>query len=142
MKGKYYTPEIEEFHVGFECEIESSWGMQKGTYPSILMEDTLTGLTVNKLGETEALKKVISGIRVKHLDGSDIESLGFYLEYPESKNSGYINRGIYEDGCCGIDLRGGSRVGITRYNYPNTSVVVLTIKNKSELKRLLKQMGI
>jgi len=129
MKDKYYTPEIEEFHVGFEYEFYGHNGWSNSVYGGFLPRPMSHYLEVKEA-------------RVKHLDGADIESLGFYLQYPESKNSGYIDRDIYEDGCCGIDLMGDSRVGITRYNYPNTSVVVLTIKNKSELKRLLKQLGI
>ena len=145
MENKYYTPEIEEFHVGFECEIQSSWGMQKGIYPSILREDTLTGFQLQKIGETETLKKVISDIRVKYLDKKDIES----LNYKHKKDTQYS----FVSKNSSIQLHDKNRwhtkynaLTIYKHNKINpldkTSVFQGIIKNKSELKVLLKQLNI
>lgn len=82
MENKYYIPEIEELYVGFECEILSSYGYQKGVWPKVLREDTLTGF---ELAEIKDILRTTNGtsIRVKYLDQEDIESLGW--EFVEEK---------------------------------------------------------
>jgi len=142
MKNKYYTPEIEEFHVGFECEIQSSWGMQKGIYPSILREDTLTGFQLQKIGETETLKKVISGIRVKYLDKKDIESLGFsyYKTHPGMEQMEF-DKGEYEL-TYDPNFKGKQWLRINLEGEGDVTLFSGSIKNKSELKKLLKQLNI
>jgi hypothetical protein len=142
MKNKYYTPEIEEFHVGFECEIQSSWGMQKGIYPSILREDTLTGFQLQKIGETETLKKVISGIRVKYLDKKDIESLGFsyYKTHPGMEQMEF-DKGEYEL-TYDPNFKGRQWLRINLEGEGGVTLFSGSIKNKSELKKLLKQLNI
>jgi len=142
MKNKYYTPEIEEFHVGFECEIQSSWGMQKGIYPSILREDTLTGFQLQKIGETETLKKVISGIRVKYLDKKDIESLGFsyYKTHPGMEQMEF-DKGEYEL-TYDPNFKGKQWLRINLEGEGDVTLFSGSIKNKSELKVLLKQLNI
>ena len=151
---KYYTPEIEEFHVGFECEIQSSWGMQKGIYPSILREDTLTGFQLQKIGETETLKKVISGIRVKYLDKEDIESCGFG-NYKKSVCAWYELEGHFEDSFASygywtkirlIHCESDNKIKILAFEHSwdeeETVLFQGKIKNKSELKKLLKKLNI
>jgi len=142
MKNKYYTPEIEEFHVGFECEIQSSWGMQKGIYPSILREDTLTGFQLQKIGETETLKKVISGIRVKYLDKKDIESLGFsyYKTHPGMEQMEF-DKGEYEL-TYDPNFKGKQWLRINLEGEGDVTLFSGSIKNLSELKILLKQLNI
>ena len=74
-KEKYYTPEIEDIRVGYECEMESSWGWQKGKWPEILMTDTLSGFHVQKVG---ALKATNTGsLRVPYLTVEQIEAEGW-----------------------------------------------------------------
>ena len=151
---KYYTPEIDEFHVGFECEIQSSWGMQKGIYPSILREDTLTGFQLQKIGETETLKKVISGIRVKYLDKEDIESCGFG-NYKKSVCAWYELEGHFEDSFASygywtkirlIHCESDNKIKILAFEHSwdeeETVLFQGKIKNKSELKKLLKKLNI
>tara|TARA_R110000803_G_scaffold78075_2_gene143105 strand:- start:19625 stop:20065 length:441 start_codon:yes stop_codon:yes gene_type:complete len=134
---KYYTPEIEEFHFGFECEIMSSYGWQKGVWPKVLQEETLNNFDKDIVKQTNT-----STFRVKCLDREDIESMGFELQYPDLASSSFINKGIYEAGACSIGLRGDNLVGITIFHHPNASTLVFIIKNKSELKTILKQLGV
>ena len=63
---KYYTPSIEEFHVGFEYEIS----YDGETYQSKVVDDS---------DELHRIKTAIESlwVRVKHLDREDIESLGW-----------------------------------------------------------------
>lgn len=120
-ENKYYLPEIEEFHVGFEYEVED-------------LHDNL----VDKMWRKEEcydvpvfLREWIQQgeVRVKQLDGEDIESLGFIQEGQVSfiKNNWYIEwmPGDTLDVFCVSDCRFKG-----------------TIKNKSELKKVLKMIGV
>lgn len=71
MKDKYYTPSIEEFHVGFEFELK----------------DPITQIWVKFIFEEDKLWFIKSNIsRVKYLNKEDIESLGFELIEEDIKN--------------------------------------------------------
>jgi hypothetical protein len=122
--SKYYTPEIEEFHVGFEYQfrIGSSWVDMVYTSAHGLEGRILTDL-----------------VRVKYLDREDIESLGFkYLKkgWGDESLVFRLNKSVgYE-----LYFRGRGSCHIT-----NSNEKVLfdgTIKNKSELKKVLKMIGI
>lgn len=142
MENKYYTPEIEEFHVGFEYEVfekgqkedpnimtfipietEDKW--HKFTYP-----DPFLGYRVDKLFEKRKL-------RVKYLDREDIESLGFT----------YIGALWFESKNKKVRIRKWKGTQIDIYtNWESNENNALRFrgssKNKSELKRILKQLNI
>jgi hypothetical protein len=155
-KNKYYTPTIEEFHVGFEYEI-LEMGSRTKYNPATLNEcDDLTG---DHDGSTllYEIARERQSVRVKYLDQEDIESLGFSKTKmkDESKLSCCNDHDIFKK-----DLRGFDEYlevvyfenyagvslhhlfpGETKLNNDN-KVFFMKIKNKSELKRLLKQLGI
>lgn len=128
MENKYYTPEISEFHVGFEYE-ERHLGKQ---YRDLYVQRELTTLIFIhdswRFGTDEC--------RVKYLDSEDIQSLGF-SEGP------YFKKGREND-------------LVQIYNIESTDVWIIdtftentrcqlfkgVIKNKSELKKLLLQLEI
>lgn len=128
MDNKYYTPEIEEFHIGFEYEYfykNSSW--VKHTLK------TKADLTLC-IEETEE-----DLIRVKYLDKEDIESLGF-KEYVHSYGTDFRNQThkiAWWWNNKGIEIR-----IITESGIGEKCVFSGVVKNKSELKRLLKQLNI
>lgn len=78
-ENKYYTPQIEEFFIGFEFEEEfknPNWS--KLARP---LEDTYEFVKL-KLDTSHSLSRITSKlknnrVRVKYLDREDIESLGF-----------------------------------------------------------------
>jgi hypothetical protein len=131
MDSKYYIPSIEEFRIGFEYEI--------------LVKDVWNPITFTELNwfsnEVKLSHKYLienNRIRVKYLDQSDIESLGwiyhenshiyfkgeFKLQYVQSMNNRLeISTHLATSGYSDIFFRGN-------------------IKNISELKNLLKQLGI
>lgn len=130
MENKYYTPELDEFYVGFECETndDGDWEYYRvKKYTSLLELDKLLKL---------------NGIRVKYLDKSDIESLGWdfnsehlgpYLKFKFTNSFRYLY--FYaQDNKIIID-NGGWYEDNVQYFQGN-------IKNKSELRRLMKQLGI
>ena len=149
-EAKYYIPEIEELRVGFECEIQSSYGFQKGIFPEVLYLDTLSGFRADEIGAIEAVKS--SNIRVKYLDSEDIESLGFIFNAGVTERT---DRFSYKN----FMLCFNREAKIVRIAEMNRQIVFQrafpmgveldykelfngTVKNKSELKQVLKMIGV
>lgn len=114
----YYTPNIEEFHVGFEFEkfwYDGSWSREK--------------LEADELADIEDEMLVLT--RVKYLDQEDIESLGG-IQLPDTNS--------FDIGECQIYFQDHTYIEI----YDDCARLVFqgAIKNKSELKRVLKQVGV
>lgn len=134
MDNKYYTPTIEEFHPGFELEEklkhEKDWSKRV-----VGLENNLDWLN----------REVNAGfIRAKHLDREDIESLGFMLFTTVNfMTYTFPNRDVKKD-----------RVGYNMHVYKDIMSITIqrsthentlfrgVIKNKSELKRVLTQIGV
>tara|TARA_R110000772_G_scaffold82292_3_gene174592 strand:+ start:1027 stop:1425 length:399 start_codon:yes stop_codon:yes gene_type:complete len=131
--SKYYTPSIEEFHVGFEYRVETE------AIGSTYMKESV----IKDADDIEQIFKWFPefDIEVKHLDREDIESLGFVYD----RTYGGLNEDMFKinDGDLILDcdydekycrIYWGGDGDVTRFSG--------TIKNKSELKRILKQLGI
>ena len=132
---EYYTPNLEEFHVGFEIELYNANGGYWGKY--VVTENDRPVDFVNDI-EGDCC-------RVKYLDTTDIKSLGWqphserninyttFLELLFQKENKYLsfypsnriikihNNEIYEDNITWFDGK---------------------IKNKSELKKIMQQLDI
>lgn len=134
MENKYYTPEIEEFHVGFDYQIFEDW--------DCFEEKTWHNQVYGKNGSDIENMGYVGGpdmnrFRVKYLDREDIESLGFvkgdgmWWNHPDGYQLGYgdviQNHGAW--------ITKGAIENQLDYWFKGT------IKNKSELKRILKQIG-
>jgi len=141
---KYYTPEIIEFHVGFEFEMHS-------TITQSFCRTATAEWTSIHLHETDFLIALLPAIhnknvRVKHLDREDIESLEWECRlFNQSYNSGeFIINNKYILIFNLIDLF----CVIKHINFPDRvekniiSVFQGIIKNKSELKKIMKQLNI
>lgn len=148
MADKYYTPTIEEFHVGFEYEkndgaIEPNWR-------------SYTCIDVPLFDKNTVIKKVIAegGLRVKYLDKEDIKSLSWKYD---NNAEPYPEKEPYECPIAfDIDTQLENGICYILYLYKDNVVWVEwikdcagmgyifkgTIKNKSELKILMKQLGI
>jgi len=120
MNDKYYTPSIEEFHVGFEYESTTS-PTKEDWYKAVINN-------VDDLYDVFSY----SNARVKHLDREDIESLGWAVGRLPWQ---------YFDGIHNLVYLKNNKYSI---NHIADEVCLFygTIKNKSELKVLLKQLGI
>ncbi len=149
---KYYTPQIEEFCVGFEYEYFSE-GL------SDLDIDGISGwyktkftFDIEKYEQRSPTKKV----RVKFLDKDDIESLGFSFESTNKIRNWYKGpEEWFNETIPGSPS--GRYWGFTLIHDPEFNVCIIEsmtnsgeterffegiIKNKSELKKLLKQLGV
>lgn len=122
---KYYQPEIEEFHIGFEYE----WLNDEGTW---IKEDSPIEISKENFDEQTY------GLRVKYLDQQDIEDCGW--EYSNtSREIEYYNIeeiSLYHDI---ID----HEISIYKIDCDWESCEFRgTVKNISELKKLMKQLNI
>tara|TARA_R110002096_G_scaffold382312_1_gene576204 strand:+ start:5593 stop:6036 length:444 start_codon:yes stop_codon:yes gene_type:complete len=144
--NKYYTPEIEEFHVGFEFEfqgVDGHWNPTGWDKYTIGTKDGEVGIWRASLnlvqkcynGGEESIEPL--HFRVKHLDREDIESLGFELDgfMYFSTNSFRISKCSLEYGEHQYEISENKQsVWFPRF--------IGTIKNKSELKKVLKMIGL
>lgn len=118
--NKYYTPTLEEFHIGFQYE----WLNEQGEW---IKEDTPTEISEDGYNEQAY------GLRVKYLDKEDIESFGFTVQ----SNS----ETIFADNEYEIQYINNT-VQIDRYYLSSETLFKGVIKNKSELKFILTRLGI
>ena len=127
---KYYTPEIEEFHIGFEYEYEdiNESGSTTSWYKTVIKENECY-IIDQHLKYSDDLN-----LRVKYLSREDIESLGWKF-----------NTDLYIRNNLTLQVHKDS-ITIKYYdNFNNDSrtlVEQINIKNKSEFITLLKQLRI
>ena len=138
MADKYYTPTIEEFHIGFEYEELWSSGKLISGHPD--NKENWHPTIMKEFDEqmTPGPHLDMSEYRVKYLDKEDIESLGFsgYIPPHEYDHTWFKDNYI-------LKAWFNHEVPIIRIMFiPNTIFFHGIIKNKSELKLLLKQLGI
>ena len=133
---KYYVPQIEEFHIGFEFEYlrgkPEFWEKQTfGLHRSL-----------------SDINKDVNHFRVKYLDVEDIKSLNWYSDDAEdeeeilSKDDFDFETFYYEDPD-GVEymltLHDDQQV-VIQCNVDGEVYFYGKIKNKSELKRIMKQV--
>ena len=154
MESKFYTPKIEELHIGFECEIDQSEINKNFKWCEYVIGTDYENITIAR-AVSEVNK---NGIRVKYLDRQDIESFGFKFDATRSKVDGNFV-GSYENEKYYLDYSPYSYSGefnssvhlrvmkikdipITSYQSNYQFIYDGIIKNKSELKKLLIQLEI
>jgi hypothetical protein len=147
MKDKYYTPSIEEFYVGFEFELfipkyGGDWAVvdsEANKWHKNAWEAHYEMKTLREELST-ALKKS-SYYRVKYLDQEDIESLGWEAkaqgQFLDQKDT--FTRFQMHYYTLLHESTGRVCISDTR---DLKDLFIGTIKNKSELKKLMKQLGI
>ncbi len=138
MKEKYYTPDISEFYVGFECEWQSK--IRNETWHKEICDMDLINIAYDSFEHEEDGELFKDSFRVKYLDRQDIESLGFkddgytftiFLENYPDKYSKY-NKGVTFE----LYLEDG----VVSLLYQPDCLFCGIVKNKSELKKILKQV--
>ena len=128
MEAKYYTPEIEEFHVGFEYYFNDIGTDGENLYNENRKAVIKDGTQIDDITRLQDGKPVYN-LFVKYLDRQDIEELGWEV----TEDFGY---------------RFYTLNGYSLHFYPNEerNIGILLnkfkIKNKSELKKLMKMLNI
>ena len=143
--SRYYTPTIEEFYVGFEyriCDIETAH------YGMCIFQD---GQSVQNLLDGD-----YGEVDVKYLDKEDIESLGFIntkqysdemvFQLHTSDYEFYELTWQFEDDStiiieCWSQEKMVAKV-LPKETWGHVDIFIGHVKNKSEFKKLLTQLGI
>mgnify|MGYP001567459844 CR=1 FL=1 len=149
MENKYYIPTIDEFYVGFEHEFMNGDRWEDNIIcPRDLITETSGGDPCENY--FEEIYKGLRDVRVKYLDKEDIESLGW-----EHIGSGWYNLKVVP-GSLGywnyvrlrkwqkneLFIRGYRNDPSENEDTENEMLFTGNIKNKSELKKLMKQLNI
>lgn len=131
---KYYTPDLSEFYIGFEYELQSD-----GIWFEVACD-----LVCDEISQIK--EDIKNGqIRVKYLDKEDIESLGFEQNHGIIGKNRFIKHPLNDNDYTIMLMTIFELVTIFKFKEIITNNVPLffgTIKNKSELKKLLIQLGI
>jgi hypothetical protein len=162
MTTTYYTPKVEEFHIGFEFEVHINTGFIPTDHFKEGEEWAKTTWDYFDCIDTATVNQ--NDYRVKRLDQQGLEDLGF-LKRPRGTWAGFIDykyNGLI-DGEVDYFLRAsihipvmGDRWRIVLHRHldddtkidkkisESESAIVFEgrIKNKSELRRLMIQLGI
>jgi len=147
MKNKYYTPELEEFHIGFEYEVLM-----------VLDQDTWDNTKISKEGFNQNFDRILNHpeqCRVKYLDKEDIESFGFRRNGRSIDDWYYLNKTVeralsaHRDYSISIQHDFDTNQGIVIRGFEwedlkgtEETLYRGTCKNKSEFKKLMKQLNI
>lgn len=153
METKYYTPTIDEFHVGFEFE-SCSYGQNDWT-KRVFESDQFDILS--KISNSGHSQKVL---RVKYLDQEDIESLGWKHDFNDDGEE-IPNLRDKHGYSLGFSIDKQSTPLNTAYLlhfFPDKFLIIDSIvnngsgreemlfrgyvKNKSELKQVMRMLGI
>jgi hypothetical protein len=134
--NKYYTPTIDEFHVGFEYERMNGDRWENSTLSEA---DCFGTIARGYENEFEEIDTGLRTIRVKYLDREDIESLGWKF----SLESGDFTKGDDECIALGYDSEDHSLMVWNGLDWDDQHIWFDGfIKNKSELVKLLGQLDI
>ena len=127
-EDKYYTPTMDEFHIGFEYE--TNYNKNKWEKETISNDRDAACFF-----DDYHYDVVENEFRVKYLDKEDIESLGFIQSFRETYFENNNKDQIY--------LYDSENMNLEIYSNDYDKLVFRgLIKNKSELQRLLKQLNI
>jgi hypothetical protein len=146
-ESKYYTPQIEEFCVGFEYEqLIQGEDCFKGFEPRVFTLEMFKGFAEN-------YKDIFyqNLIRVKLLDSQDIIDCGFETseDWSFKGSEGFVKEAEDSLGNMreeyAISLMDNNTVTIMKYtDFTRLPNIIFrgTIKNKHELQTILKQIGV
>jgi hypothetical protein len=151
MENKYYTPEIGEFCVGFEFqkkEIVSKGSFLEEDWVDIKFDFDDFTQTLRDFTEDSIFDK--NDYRVKHLDQEDIIECGWYKHHDtyfsfknkdikSHSNEYFLNDVLVLSDSYFLEIT-DSIITIQDFDYE--VIFKGTIKNKSELKKLMQMLNI
>lgn len=135
--NNYYTPTAEEFHIGFKYELifkNSREGEEE--YLECIYDGEYNLADLNYKIRHEK-------VRVKYLNKEDIESLGFVMIVEKNEKHFYFTDPEFPE-CKLLRLTFYNEIPevliFSRFETNNSTSFSGYVKNKSELKRILKQI--
>ena len=148
MKDKYYTPNIEEFHIGFRYE-----GLYKQKWTKLVKPPADLPMEWFKcmLDTSHSISKIIydikgERIRVKYLDNADIQELGWKLISEEVKPYSHWCRFKYKK-LWELTVQLNDKYISRTLNIRSISTnakgnIRLKCKNYNELKKIMQMLNI
>lgn len=128
---KYYTPTIEEFHIGFECEIRTPEGWEP-----FLIKTPHHIQQANILLHELDMRGPLN--RVKYLDEQDLQELGW-----EEVGELEWEKGTFVLTNTHFDLQPDNWMLMRSYDFEGDKMLLgIKINNKSELRKLMQMLGI
>ena len=127
---KYYKPDISEFHVGFEYE---KWSTELQEFEPQVIEKVFQINNADILLRAVGMRGIGWQIRVKHLDIQDILDLEFTL----LDNLDDLGQAAFEKNEWFLVWT----KDIVEIHRDEDMLFCGKVKNKSELKRVLKRVG-
>lgn len=73
MENKYFTPDMECFHIGYECEISTPTIWKSGKFPEILELNS----ELDEFGKDSLMKAAHAILRVPYITKEQIEAEGW-----------------------------------------------------------------
>lgn len=137
MMEKYYDPEIEEFYVGFECEVNMPY---IGYIPIRFGIDKIIHPELDQF--KDELDKIAHAIvRVKYLDKEDLEDIGFIIEEEEIKPYGHYLKGKFKNNTelWYAKRQNNEKIYVSLKSKRYNGNIRVRIKNKCDLVRIMKQ---
>lgn len=123
QQNKYYTPDISELHVGYECEFND-----QENWETFTINDRSTLFVI--LRDMEINEE--SPIRTKYLDKSNVESLGWV--YSE-KYKNYCLKEVYKLSWWNLSDKWA-------ISYYNEIIYIGNIKSINELRKIMQWLNI
>lgn len=139
--SKYYTPEMEEFHPGFEFKYLNHNGEWKDCE---LGKNDIENIELRQYKD-DLMKIAHANLRVKFLDREDIESLGWKFSLIKANtNRAFKDLQSNTEKCIGLVLEiRNDKIMIADCRLEFNQILFFgTIKNKSELRKLMQMLQI
>lgn len=113
-KEKYFTPEMQDFYLNYEFELQTNKGWKKGIFPNLIEEESDNFGLVEKYKQDIFMKLAHAITRVPFLTKEQIENEGW--EFTEQINNRlYFRKGAFvltfEDDYINIDNTKGQDIG-------------------------------
>jgi hypothetical protein len=159
--NKYYTPTLEEFHIGFEYE---TYNMSCGGYVIMDFSDgkytfetvkeptdhmwfkdkfRLPKMPIDTVSDLKEIDSRIkeNRIRVKYLDKEDLEDIGFIIEEEEIKPYGHYLKGKFKNNTelWYAKRQDNEKIYVSLKSKRYNGNIRVRIKNKSDLVKIMKQ---
>lgn len=139
-KNKYYTPDISEFHSGFQYEMYNGYEWVAHQFPSPWWNQA------SGMGGFNILQECINTemVRLKYLDRQDIESEGWHLKEDNSDLvSLYFGKYVkYRSDKMRFNINYCLHTKWMLINFEMGTCFAGKVKNLSEFRRIQKMIGI
>lgn len=144
MKDKYYTPSIDEFYIGFECEFRNKLTSLSWKKTICEIEDILLAHASSEQGDIKYQDNMEESFRVKYLNEADLIKLDMVGVFPR-----LVGNIKYIEGKFKVAKKGGYIQAIYNTDTKLMSlfiggdfIFIGIVKNKSELKKLIVQLRV